>query len=281
MPAREGPLAAVILGHGLGAIKEMRLDAYAQRFAAAGFAALAFDYRHFGQSGGQPRQLLDVGRQLEDWAAALRFVRRLPAVDPDRVGIFGSSFGGGHAILTAARDGRIAAVVAQCPFTDGLASALTLGLSSTVKVGALALRDLLGALRGAEPVTVALAGEPGSAALMTAPDALAGYLRLVPQGVSFTNAVAARVVPQIITYRPGRSAARVRAPILLCVCERDSVAPARATLRDAARAAHAEVIRYPCGHFEIYEGEHFERAVADQIAFLKRHLAGASSHQRA
>jgi dienelactone hydrolase len=150
LPEREDLGPAVVLGHGLGAIKEMRLDAYAERFAAAGFAALAFDYRHFGASGGAPRQLLDIGRQLADWTAAVSFARQLPEVDPDRVAIFGSSFGGGHAILTAARDARIAAVIAQCPFTDGLASSLTHGPASTVKVTALALRDLAArARRGA------------------------------------------------------------------------------------------------------------------------------------
>jgi fermentation-respiration switch protein FrsA (DUF1100 family) len=272
MPERNGPRPAIVLGHGLGAIREMRLDAYAERFAAAGFPALAFDYRHFGASDGEPRQLLDIGRQLADWAAAVSFARRLPEVDPDRVAIFGSSFGGGHAILTAARDPAIAAVIAQCPFTDGLASSLRVAPVSTAKVTALALRDLVARARGAAPVRVALAGEPGSAALMTAPDALAGYLGLIPPGVPFTNGVAARIALAIPSYRPGRSARDVKAPILFCVCDRDSVAPARATLRHAARAPRGAVIRYPCGHFDIYAGEHFERAVSDQVAFLERHL---------
>jgi dienelactone hydrolase len=250
----------------------MVLPAYAERFAEAGYVALAFDHRHFGASGGEPRQLLDVGRQLEDWASAVAHVRGLPPVDPDRLALFGTSFGGGHAILTAARDPRIAAVIAQCPFTDGLASIRTLSPSSLAKVSALAARDLLARLRGAEPVRVALAGPPGSAALMATEDALPGFLGLVPEGVPFTNAVAARVAMRVPTYRPGRAAAKVAAPILFCVCDGDSVAPARATLRHAARAPQGEVIRYPIGHFEIYRGENFERAVADQVAFLRRHL---------
>jgi uncharacterized protein len=84
--------------------------------------------------------------------------------------------------------------------------------------------------------------------------------------------VAARIALTISTHRPGRSAKNVKAPILFCVCNGDSVAPARATLRHAARAARAEVVRYACGHFDIYGGEYFERAVADQVAFLERHL---------
>ncbi|MHB8492021.1 MAG: alpha/beta hydrolase [Solirubrobacteraceae bacterium] len=272
MPERADPGPAVVLGHGLGAVKEMGLDAYAERFAAAGFVALAFDYRHFGASGGEPRQLLDIARQLDDWTAAIGFAGELPEVDAERVAIFGSSFGGGHVIRTAARDGRVAAVIAQCPFTDGLASSLTLGPLSTIKVTGLALRDLAAAARGAEPVRVALAGAPGSAALMSSRDALAGYMALVPDGASVANSVAARVALRIPLYRPGRSARNVRVPILFCVCDEDSVAPARATLRHAARAPRGEIARYGCGHFDIYSGEPFERAVADQVGFLTRHL---------
>jgi dienelactone hydrolase len=266
------PGPAVVLGHGLGAVKEMRLDAFAERFAAAGYACLVFEYRHFGSSGGKPRQLLDIHRQLEDWRAAVRFARGLDAVDADRVAVFGSSFGGGHAIRTAADDPRIAAAIAQCPFTDGFASSLTLGPVSTLKVAALAARDELARLRGAEPVLVALAGPPGSAALMPTVDADAEFTALMPPGQEFVNAVAARVGPRIALQYPGRAARRVRAPILFSVCDDDSVAPAKATLRHAARAPRGEVIRYPVGHFEIYRGEPFERAVADQIAFLRTHL---------
>ncbi|MBW8822145.1 MAG: alpha/beta fold hydrolase, partial [Streptomyces sp.] len=117
----------VVLGHGLGATREMRLDAFAERFAQAGIAAVAFTYRHFGDSGGHPRQLLSIRRQLADWDAALAYVSSRTDVDRSRVAVWGSSFGGGHAITVAARHPELRAAVAQCPFTDGLASALALG----------------------------------------------------------------------------------------------------------------------------------------------------------
>jgi pimeloyl-ACP methyl ester carboxylesterase len=264
--------AIVVLGHGLGAVKEMGLDAYAERFVANGYSALVFDYRHFGASDGTPRQLLDIGRQLEDWRAAVAYARSLPGIDPARVALFGSSFGGGHAIRTAAADPGIAATIAQCPFTDGIASGLTLGPVSSAKVGALAIRDTFAALRGRAPVLVDLAGAPGSAALMPVPDSVPGFLGLVPAGLDFTNVVAARIATRIPINSPGRAARRVKTPIMFCVCEKDSVAPARATLKHAARAPRGEIVRYPVGHFEIYTGEPFERAVADQVAFLRRHL---------
>ena len=112
----------VVLGHGLGAVREMRLDAFCERFAAAGIATLAFTYRYFGDSGGRPRQLMSVKRQLADWDAALDFVKGCADVDGRRVAVWGSSFGGGHAITVASRHPELLAAISQCPFTDGLAS---------------------------------------------------------------------------------------------------------------------------------------------------------------
>jgi dienelactone hydrolase len=270
-PEAERP-PAVILGHGLGATREMGLDAYATRFAEAGIAAFAFTYRHFGDSGGQPRQLLDIGRQLEDWAAALRYVRSLPYVDTDRIAIWGSSFGGGHVIEVAARDGAVAAVVSQCPFTDGPASVMAANRLSLVRATVPIVRDEVARLTGSAPVLVPVVAPPGSAALMATDDAESGYFTIVPPGLDFVNGVAARFLLRVGLYRPGRAAARVSCPILFCVCERDSVAPAGAALRYAQQAPRAEVKRYPIGHFEIYSGPAFERAVADQTDFLARHL---------
>ena len=265
------PAPLVILGHGLGAVREMRLDAFAERFCAAGFAALVFTYRHFGDSGGEPRQLLDISSQLDDWAAALRYARSLDDVRTDRIALWGSSFGGGHVLEAGARDGGVAAVVSQCPFTDGLASLRATGPRAAARIAVRALRDDLAHLAGRGPIRIPTAGPPGSTALMTAPDAVAGVEALT-RGLDVDSTVAARVGSRIGPYRPGRALKRLRAPALLCVCDHDSVAPAKAALRHAARGNDVEVRRYSIGHFEIYFGEPFERAVADQTEFLKRHL---------
>ena len=119
---------------------------------------------------------------------------------------------------------------------------------------------------------VPLVGPPGSAALMTSPDSEPGYRALIPPGAHFENAVAARFINHVGLHRPGRSARKVTAPILFCVCDADAVAPARTALRYAATAPRAEVKRYPVGHFDIYLGEPFEHAVRDQTEFLVRHL---------
>jgi len=248
------------------------LDAYAERFAKAGIAALAFTYRHFGDSGGQPRQLLSIKRQLADWDAAIAWVKDRHDIDSTRMAVWGSSFGGGHAITVASRHPELRAAVSQCPFTDGVASALALGPGASLKVLPLVARDLAAKVRGRAPVTIPLAGAPGSVALMNAPDALPGYQALLPPRMTFRNEAAARVAPTIMAYRPGRAAKKIKFPILFCVSNTDSVTPPAQTLRYARTAPRGEIRRYDAGHFEFYLGEAFERLVRDQVDFLTRHL---------
>jgi pimeloyl-ACP methyl ester carboxylesterase len=260
------PAPVVVMGHGLGAVKAMRLDAYAERFCAAGYACLIFDYRHFGGSGGTPRQLVKVRRQLQDWASALAYARSLTQVDGKRAVVWGSSFGGGHVLAVAAADHRVAAAMAQCAFTDGVGSALVIKPLTTLKVLARAVRDLLASATGRAPVHVTTAGPAGSTALMNAPDAKRGYLALVDEGSDtggFSNEAAARAALDIIRYAPGRRAKDIQCPLWAGICDRDNLVPPGKAARQISRAPHAEIRRYPCGHFDIYLGAGFEQTVAD------------------
>ncbi len=270
----------VVMGHGFGATKDSSLRQYAERFQAAGFHALAFDYRHFGDSGGEPRQLISIARQHEDFHAALAFARSLEAVDPDRVVLWGSSYAGGHVIAVGADDGHVAAIVAQVPATDGIAVMRTLagyaGLGQVARLTAAGLRDAASAALGREPHRIPIVGPPGTVAAMTSEDAEQGNLAIV--GPTWRNEVCARIMLVAPTYRPGLKADRLRCPLLVQIADRDTVAPPAAAEAAAWRAkGRAEVRRYPIGHFEIYSGEPFERAVADQLHFLHRHLGVGAS----
>ncbi|TCJ23941.1 alpha/beta hydrolase [Nocardioides jejuensis] len=262
----------VVLGHGLGATREMRVAAFAERFAEAGIAALAFTHRNFGDSGGAYRQVVSLKEQLDDWEAALAYVKARPDLDGARVAVWGSSLGGGNAIVVASRHPELAAAVAQCPFTSGLATSLALGPVSSAKLLPAVVADLVAQARGAAPVLVPLAGETGAKALMAGPGVIEDCQSLMPTGETFRNEASARIVPTIALSRPGRAARKVQAPILFCVCDRDTVTPPGPTLRYARRAPRGEVRTYSASHFDIYVGEQFEAAVADQTEFLLRHL---------
>lgn len=271
LPAASLPEAApppvIVMAHGLGAVKTLRLPAFAECFQADGYACLVFDYRHFGDSEGEPRELLSIRRQREDWQAAVAFARSLPEVDGSRVVLWGTSFGGGHAIATAADDHDVAAAIAQCPFTDGLASALQISARGTLRLAAAAAKDELARVTGRPPVRVKVAARPGETGLMDARDVVEGVLALLSASglreEDYRNDVPARVALEIPLDAPGRQAHRIRCPTLFCVCEADTVAPAKATLRHAAKAPRGEIRRYPAGHFDIYLGEHFEHVIND------------------
>jgi fermentation-respiration switch protein FrsA (DUF1100 family) len=271
----DAPVPVVVMGHGLGATRELGLAPYAERFAAAGLAVLVFTYRHLGDSGGAPRQVLSMAKQLADWDAALEYVAGLPELDRNRVAVWGSSLGGGHAIAVAARHPELRAAVSQCPFTDGLASAGALGPRESLVLFGFVARDLLAAVRRKEPVCVPVAAAPGRPGLMTAPDALPGMLALVPEGYRWLNRAAARSVVSVLRYRPGRSAKRIAAPILICISATDSVAPPAPTERYARQAPRGDVRLYDAGHFDFYLGEAFNQLVAEQTEFLVRHLQPA------
>ncbi|XMB51506.1 alpha/beta fold hydrolase [Pseudomonas fluorescens] len=277
LPEESAPHPVVVMAHGLGGVREMRLDAFAERFCEAGYACLVFDYRNFGASKGEPRQLLDIASQQEDWRSAVAYARTHEELDPAKVILWGSSFSGGHVIHTAVADEKIAAVIAQCPFTDGLASFFRVNLLTSLKLIMLGVADKAFSILGLARVPVKIAGPKGSAALMTAKDAESGYLGLVPSKYSFKNYVAARFALSIAFYRPGKKTPRLFCPVLFCICETDTVAPAGPTLHYAKRAMDAEIHIFQEGHFDIYVGKAFERVVEKEIAFLRRRVSRATA----
>ncbi|MBA3809985.1 MAG: alpha/beta hydrolase, partial [Solirubrobacterales bacterium] len=213
----QGRRPCVVLAHGFAGTVDSGLMPYAEGFAAAGLDALAFDYRHFGLSEGEPRQLLSIKRQLEDYAAAIAFARTLEGVDPERIVLWGSSFSGGHVVPVAVADGRVIAAIAQTPSMDGIVTFAGAARAATpamlARLTLAGLRDLAGSLRGRAPVTVPVVAPPGSLGMMTSPDAEPGYRAIT--GPSWRNEVAARIALSLASYRPGLQAERLPCPMLV------------------------------------------------------------------
>lgn len=266
----------VVLAHGFGGVRALRLDAYAERFAAAGYVAMAFDYRGFGDSEGEPRQLLDVGMQLADWRAALAFARTLPGVDPQRVVAWGTSFAGGHVISLAGAGEPLAAIIAQVPHVSGPVAVRTSGLRGGLRVSGHGIRDQVRAWLGRTPTYVDIVAAPGQTGVMTTPDALPGMDRLITESGlrpgDYPQDVAARIVLKIGLYSPGRSASKVACPALVQIVADDAVTPRRVAERTARKMQHPTVRTYPGGHFDPYVEPLFSQVIADQIAFLHAHV---------
>jgi uncharacterized protein len=113
-----GTAPTIVMAHGFSAVKEMYLDAYAEVFAAAGLNALVFDNRNFGASDGEPRQEIDPWAQVRDYRHAITYAGTLSESD-DRIGVWGSSYSGGHVLVVAAIDRRVKAVACQVPMVSG------------------------------------------------------------------------------------------------------------------------------------------------------------------
>jgi fermentation-respiration switch protein FrsA (DUF1100 family) len=264
----------VVMAHGFTATRDDRLPTYAERFVAAGCAVLVFDYRHFGASGGQPRQLLDIGRQQADYRAAIDYARSLDGVDPSRIVLWGTSFSGGHVIAVAATDPRIAAVISQAPFVDGLSAAGTIPPGTVLRLAAAGIRDAARAGLRRPPLLLPAVGGRGDVAAMPDPEAEQGFRAIVAPGSLWRNEFAARLMLTLPVYRPGTASERLGMPLLVCVADADRTTPPGRAVRAAQRAPRGELRRYPGNHFEVYLGDTFEQVVTDQVDFLGRHVIG-------
>lgn len=268
----------VVMGHGFGGEKRYKLPEYAERFAAAGLAVLLFDFRCLGGSDGQPRNLISHRRQLADWRAAVAHARSLPDVDGSRVGLWGTSFSGGHAIVTAANDPQIAALVAQVPMVDVPTCSLArFGLVFAIQALFHGAWDFVQSLLLRRPHEVPIVAQPGRFAVLNKPGCWEGYQVIVPPGEKFENHCPARVLLKSALYRPTSVAGRVRCPALLVIAEQDQLIPPSVVRRAAAKMASAEILSLPLDHFQHYAGAAFESVAAREAEFLVRVLQNKSA----
>jgi fermentation-respiration switch protein FrsA (DUF1100 family) len=257
----------VVMANGFSLTRDDGLPAFAERFAGIGVTALAFDFRHFGASGGEPRQFVDLDLQRVDFRAAVSFARGLEGVDGDAVAVWGFSVAGGHAIYTAAGDQEIAAAIALCPMTDVIAFVRRMPRRNLFRATVDTLRNVAGRRRMHIPVV----GQPGSYAFFTQPEAVPGFEAICGDRSLWRNEFLPLTFAKL-TYRPVRVANRVRCPLFVCIGERDHMAPRGAAERTVERAPRGERGAYPIDHFGGFLGGGFERVVADQVEFLSRHL---------
>lgn len=270
------PLPAIVMAHGFGTPRAMRLYAYAERFVAAGYIVCVFDYRYFGDSEGAPRQLLDIPSQLADWRHAVDFARTLDGVDKNRIVGWGTSFAGGHVLTLAGNGVDLTAVIAQVPHIDGIAAVRASGLRHTLRVVPSAFVDGARALLRRSPRYIDVVGLPGTRAVMVSPDAITGRDRLVREsGLSdgdYPETVAARILLNIWKYSPGRTASAIECPTLVQIMSEDAVTPAAVAQRAAEKIRRATIRTYTGGHFDPYVDPLFTTVIGDQLAFLTENV---------
>jgi len=294
---KNAPHPVIVLAHGLGLAQSCSLQPYVDAFSKAGYAALTFDYATFGRSSRLPRHVVDPKTHIADLKAAIAALHDQAAarnVDPDRIGLWGTSFGGGHVLSAVATSSseeghvHIRAAAIQVPaLASGLESAAesTMGnpgvyLPALVKTLGGVLKGLLLAPTGSAAWYLPLHGPPGSCAVMQNPGDDEGYGSLCPRGGLWRNAVTSTSVLRMLPYRPlsvlssGRTEEEnVLPPMLVLAAELDTLCPFRYAERAVERMERAELVRIDgAGHFDVYEGDVLEFTLRKEIEFFEKHL---------
>ncbi len=274
VPEGRPPHPAITMAHGFAGVKEHGLERFAAAFTAAGFVVLVHDHRGFGASGGTPRSDVDPWVQIADWRRAISFLESQPMVDESRIGLWGTSYAGGHAIVLGATDRRLRAVVAQVPTISGYQQSLRRVAPDLVPALEAAFADdERRQFHGAPPATQAVvSADPSIAAAYRAPDAVAFYTQPVPEG-AWENAVTLRSSRAARMYEPGTWIPRVSpTPLLMIVGLHDTI-----TVSDLALAAYERALQpkrlltIDGGHFEPYLAR-FDEAGGAAIAWFREHL---------
>jgi pimeloyl-ACP methyl ester carboxylesterase len=272
LPAGAGPHPAVVLAHGLGATHDVMLAQYEQHFAAAGIATLAFDYRNTGASDGQPRQHISTRDQCRDIVAAIVHLAGHRDIDGARIGLWGTSLGGMNVVRVAAARDDVAVAVVQCPIVHGPGAARRLGVLAALRLAPAITEDVvrLATRRGRRYVPIV--GPPGGFAMVTVEGAEAGWNSTVPTGGRFDNRIAAADAVTMVATSALRHARRVKAPLLVCVCDRENLMDPEYAALLARRAPRGVARHYDSDHFAIYHPPLVSRVIADQTVFLREHL---------
>lgn len=183
------------MGHGIGAIKAAGLAPFALAFASKGYYAITFDYLHFGESDGQPRNLLSISGELQDFRDVIAWARQQPdRFDFQRIVAWGSSFGGMHTTALIASNHELAGAIGQCPCVDSFAASMMQPLSKSLQITQMAISDWVRSFYRKEPIYVNLTGDGSSGssvALMEGSEVMAGWHRISPTGVDFPNIITA------------------------------------------------------------------------------------------
>ncbi len=264
----------VVLSHGFGGTKDLILEKYALKFVEKGYGAITYDYRHYGESQGEPKQLLSTTEQLDDLRAAVEYARSREEIDDEKIILWGTSAGAIYGIIIAGEDEKIAGVIAQCGSFDSKEdSKLAVkreGIGFFLKMFIHAQRDKGRSRFGLSRHIIPAYGVPNSTAFLRTKGVFDGVQRLAVDSKYFINEVCAGFMLMPRAQNPLISAENVKCPVQLLVCEKDEIISPKSHLKiEKILGEKAEVKLYPIGHFDIYFDENFEKAVKDQLAFIE------------
>jgi uncharacterized protein len=274
------PYPTVVMAHGFSAVKEMYLDRFAEAFAEVGLAAVVFDNRNFGASDGSPRYEIDPWAQVRDYRDAITYARTRPEVDRDHIGVWGSSYSGGHVLILGAIDRRVKCIVAQVPLVSGYRNIQRLVRSDLLAGLRAALdQDREARFAGQAPGMLPVVSEdPNGPAALPTPDSYQWFTETGRiRAPAWRNEVTLRTVELLMDYEPGAYIERIApTPLLMVVAAQDHLTPADMALAAYARALEPKRLELlPGHHFDAYTGPGFEQASRAAREWFVQHLIPA------
>jgi uncharacterized protein len=254
----------IVMANAISAVKEITLPGYAERFAAAGYAALAFDYRRFGGSSGEPRNHLDPHDQQQDVRNGLTWLRAQPEIDADRVGGWGVSLGGVHMLFLGAYDRRLKAVVS-------VATGLTIFEAMMGREGVQGFLTQLNADRDRRFATderatyMPAVSMPGGGGMMAFPEANDFYLEAQKTyAPAYDNRLTLESVECLISDHSAEGVSLISPTPLLMIHGEKDVIPVDAVRAVFERAGEPKkLIVLDCLHTDLYVREPWVTQSAD------------------
>ncbi|MEM7468881.1 MAG: alpha/beta fold hydrolase [Pseudomonadota bacterium] len=262
-PNNEADTPVIILQHGLSGIASLDLPEYAEYFVAAGFACFAYDHRNWGKSAGEPRGESDPWQQVADLRAAISFVRNQAWVDSNRIGLWGTSYGGGHVLTVTALDNRIRCAVSQVPLVSG---SRTFELWIPAEKHQAMLKNLSterdARMRGDKPITVPPAREGSDTEKWVTSKDKSGH---------YVNELTLLSFDHLRSYEPISFAAQItRTPLMIIVASDDTQTPVSWQKEAfASITAPAKLVEIEGEHYDVYLDKLDEAAMAAQSWFVE------------
>lgn len=265
-PESSGPHPVVVLTHGLSGMIDLGIADYAERFVDAGISCLAYDHRNWGRSGGWPRYESDPWRQVADLREAISFARTLPDVDGERLGIWGTSYAGGHVLTVGGLDPRVRCVVSQVPLTHGRRT-FEAWVPAEKREGFLErlAADRDARTRGYPPKTTK-AAQPGT-------ETADWVKRFDPEGTIYPNQLTVRSFDLLRSYEPASFIADISpTPLLMIIAEHDTQTPTAWQLEAFEQAGDPKrLLRLDCRHYDPYSAR-IEESAGAATEWFKSHL---------
>lgn len=273
----KGPFPTVVMAHGFSAVKEMYLDSFAEVFAQAGLAALVFDNRNFGASDGEPRQEIDPWAQVRDYRHAITYAGTREEVDRNRIGVWGSSYSGGHVLVVGAIDRRVKCVVSQVPLCSGYRNILRLVRADLIAPTRMQLdQDREARFHGNAPAMIpVVTNDPAGMAALPTADSYEWFIETgKTKAPSWKNEVTLRTVEMLMEYEPGSYVERISpTPLLMVIAAQDHLAVADEAFATYNQAREPKkLVILPGGHFDAYLGPHFKTASQAARDWFVEHL---------